>query len=296
MQGKKVFLKGVIPVIAIGTLTAFGFNFVPQTLAASTENASVVNQSVKIQDVLDQTMKLASEGKVINGEKFGLGSKKKDIQKKWGKPQYQDEFTSDYTKRKVTFSFTNESVDLVSTQDQRLLTLTHDQVEKTLGKPIDSDIGAGQIRELYQVGKNVVEFHWTNMTKPNGELELVSVEVKKGEPSKKINKHIQYTIVQKKLDVTGDKVKDIVTLIGQKEYPQDGWNEKLYLSVQDGKNQKEMKLEVGEGGYEPSINFGDFNQDQVTDIHLTVLSGATGQSPIENYYFAVKDGKLSEIK
>lgn len=292
-QLKNVFFKGVIPVVAVGAIAAYGFNTVAQTQIV---HASVVDSSVKAKEVLDQTMKLASEGKVINSEKFGIGSKKKEILKKWGKPEYQDEFTIDYMKRKVTFSFTNDVVESVSTKDQHLLKLTHDQVEKALGKPMDSDIGAGQIRELYQAGNHVVEFHWTNITKPNGELELLSVLVKKSETFKKSGKPFHYTITQKKLDVTGDKVKDVVTLIGQKEYPQDGWNEKLFLSVQDGKSNKEVKLEVGQGGYEPSLEFGDFNKDQVTDIYLKVFSGATGQSPIENYYYTAKDGKLSEIK
>ncbi|MDQ0417113.1 hypothetical protein J2Z48_001285 [Croceifilum oryzae] len=109
-------------------------------------------------------------------------------------------------------------------------------------------------------------------------------------------KHMQYTIAEFKRDVTGDKVKDVITLIGQKEFMQDGWNEKLYLRVVDGKSHKKVKVEVGNGGYEPSVKFKDFNGDHITDIQIRLFSGATGHSPIENYYYTVGKGSLSEIK
>ncbi|TCP66441.1 hypothetical protein [Baia soyae] len=100
-------------------------------------------------------------------------------------------------------------------------------------------------------------------------------------------KHTQYIIAEAKKDVTGDKVKDVITLIGQKEFPQDGWNEKVYLRVVDGKSHKKVMVEVGNGGYEPSMKFEDFNGDHIPDIKIQIFSGATGHSPIENYYYTV---------
>ncbi|SDY79588.1 VCBS repeat-containing protein [Thermoactinomyces sp. DSM 45892] len=114
--------------------------------------------------------------------------------------------------------------------------------------------------------------------------------------TKDSGKRVRYMITQVKRDVTGDRVKDVITLIGQKEFPQDGWNEKLYLRVVDGKSHKRTQVEVGNGGYEPSLRFGDFNGDRITDIRVHIFSGATGHSPIENYYYTVDKGSLSEIK
>ncbi|MDQ0416472.1 hypothetical protein J2Z48_000636 [Croceifilum oryzae] len=166
-------------VASIGVCTVFSMSVMAQSTTAPNMELKVDlhNQS---QDILKQTMSLAAEGKVINSGKFGLDSPKKEILQKWGKPDYQDKFTLDYSKRNVTFGLTKQSVSSVITRDPQLLALTHQKVEKSLGKPFDFDIGAGNIHESYRAGKNIIEFHWTNMTKPNGELELLSVVVKKG--------------------------------------------------------------------------------------------------------------------
>ncbi|TCP69776.1 DUF4309 domain-containing protein [Baia soyae] len=175
---RRKVLWGSAVMASIGVFAVCSLNFTAPASAAPITEAQV-DSSNQSQDILKQTMQLAAEGKVLGSGKFGLDSQKKEILKKWGKPAYQDRFTLDYSKRNVTFGLTKQSVSSVSSRDSRLLALTHQKVEKSLGKPFDSDIGAGNLHELYYVGENVIEFHWTNMTKPHGELELLSVMVKK---------------------------------------------------------------------------------------------------------------------
>lgn len=159
------------------TLLFIGANYIGLapyniTNATSKSNESSHNQTI------DRTVKLATQGKAINSEQFGLGSKKKKILKKWGKPQYEDAYTLDYKKRHVTFTISKGRVTKVTTTDKRILALTHEDVHNALGEPIDHDQGAGQVYETYQAGKNLIQIHWTDVT-DNGKLKLVDLSVVK---------------------------------------------------------------------------------------------------------------------
>ncbi|SDX51497.1 protein of unknown function [Marininema mesophilum] len=149
-------------------------------------NSTAHAESTAKTDVLKQTMELAKQGKAVNSGSFGLQSKKSSILKKWGKPEYQDQFTLNYDKHQVSFYLDNQGiVKSLETTDAKLVPVSHDQVAKTLGKPFESDAGAGQYYESYHAGKNDVTFHWTSMKKPNGELSLTSVKIEKAPKHKK---------------------------------------------------------------------------------------------------------------
>jgi outer membrane protein assembly factor BamE (lipoprotein component of BamABCDE complex) len=160
----------------------------PVILSVSDAYAVNSTKEVKTQEsnkqIIDKTVKLAAQGKVINSEQFGLGSKKQDILKKWGKPEYTDKYENhwevlDYTKRGVRFLLVKGQVTEVTTEDKRVLALSHKDVEQALGKPIEQDHGAGQIYETYQSGKNLIQIHWTNVTEKKDGLELVDLTVVK---------------------------------------------------------------------------------------------------------------------
>ncbi|WP_028777273.1 DUF4309 domain-containing protein [Shimazuella kribbensis] len=152
---------------------------IPNVYAASQHDSG---KSSEHKQTLDQTRNLAAQGKVINSEHFGLGSKKKDILRKWGKPD-STESTGDeqeqitYEKRRVSFFVYKGIVTSVTTTDKRILALSHDEVEKAWGKPIKHDQGAGQVYETYKAGKNEIDIHWTNVTEKKDRLELVNLVV-----------------------------------------------------------------------------------------------------------------------
>lgn len=111
---------------------------------------------------------------------------------------------------------------------------------------------------------------------------------------KDANTQAYTTIVEKKVDVTGDGKADIVKLLGH-PYSEVYYN-RFYLSVEDTEHHKSMKIKVNEDGYEPNLEFADYNRDNVKDIHFSVANGATGHSPIAHHYYTAKNDRLNEIK
>nr|WP_255724473.1 DUF4309 domain-containing protein [Shimazuella soli] len=155
---------------------------IPNAHAASKHSNAKVSIQKQHKQTLDQARKLAAQGKVINSEHFGLGSKKKDIVRKWGKPDATDNMgvgqeQIDYKKRGVSFFLYKGTVTSVTTEDKRILALTHDEVLKAWGKPYKHDQGAGQVYETYKAGKHDIDIHWTNVTEKKEGLELVDFTV-----------------------------------------------------------------------------------------------------------------------
>lgn len=155
---------------------------IPNADAASSNFSNEASVQKQNKQTLDKTKKLAAQGKVINSEGFGLASKKKDILKKWGKPDSTESTGENleqitYEKRGVSFSVYKGTVTSVMTKDKRILALTHDEVQKAWGKPIKHDQGAGQVYETYKAGKHEIDIHWTNVTENKSGLQLVDLVV-----------------------------------------------------------------------------------------------------------------------
>jgi hypothetical protein len=102
-----------------------------------------------------------------------------------------------------------------------------------------------------------------------------------------------YIIAQEIDDVTGDKIKDKVTLIGSKP----GGREEIYIkgigvAVQDGKTKKYTLISIGpiNSGYSPKLFLGDFDRDKVADIFVSVGNGGSGGTSSYSL-LSLKDGK-----
>lgn len=144
---------------------------------AKNQFTSLISQSSDT--LLKNTMALGATGKAINSGVFGVGSRKKDIIQKWGKPQYQDFWYLSYRNRHIAFSLDSAGkVITVQTTDPDLLSTNYNDLEKVLGKPSEHDQGAGNIYDSYHAGKYIVEFHSTDMKEP-GKVVFTSVNVYK---------------------------------------------------------------------------------------------------------------------
>ncbi|WP_028778202.1 DUF4309 domain-containing protein [Shimazuella kribbensis] len=129
---------------------------------AAVTHAAPKTEVVQIQKnhklTLEQTMVKGKQGKAINSENFGLGSRGKDIKKKWGKPTSEDESYLEYTNKRILFILEKGKVNNVFTQDKRYDGITYAEVTKTLGKPAKTAEGEDGVYASYKAGKNTVTF------------------------------------------------------------------------------------------------------------------------------------------
>ena len=84
-------------------------------------------------------------------------------------------------------------------------------------------------------------------------------------------------------DVTGDGIDDFVYLTGHKKSPDAIYQEGITISVVDGVTNEvtEQVLDLN-GGYGSALFLGDFNQDEISDIYVSISSGGSGNI---NYYY-----------
>lgn len=84
-------------------------------------------------------------------------------------------------------------------------------------------------------------------------------------------------------DVTGDGIDDFVYLTGHKKNPDAIYQEGITISVVDGVTNEvtEQVLDLN-GGYGSALFLGDFNQDEISDIYVSISSGGSGNI---NYYY-----------
>jgi hypothetical protein len=79
-------------------------------------------------------------------------------------------------------------------------------------------------------------------------------------------------------DVSGDRIKDDVILVGSKFNNNDSFFTNLNVVVRDGKTKKYIKYALDKNccGYEPNMCFGDFNNDKIPDIFISMPTGGSG--------------------
>ncbi|MGG1663028.1 hypothetical protein [Brevibacillus sp. NRS-1366] len=86
-----------------------------------------------------------------------------------------------------------------------------------------------------------------------------------------------YVIDQKTADMNGDKVDDIVFLVGEKEKADDIYASHMNIVVQDGKSKAYSKTDMKElGGYEGELTLADFTGDHVADAFVKTATGGSG--------------------
>jgi hypothetical protein len=83
------------------------------------------------------------------------------------------------------------------------------------------------------------------------------------------------------VDVTGDHVRDQVSLLGEKFSPDTVYYKQLYVEVVDQATQRPSVIEL-QGGYNPKLEFCDFNGDKVSDIYVSAETG--GSAGTSDYY------------
>ncbi|SEN48921.1 hypothetical protein [Lihuaxuella thermophila] len=82
-------------------------------------------------------------------------------------------------------------------------------------------------------------------------------------------------LARQSVDVTGDRVPDQVSLLGQRYSPETVYYRQLYIEVVDGATQRRSTIPLP-GGYNPKMQFFDFNGDQVADIYVSAETGGSG--------------------
>jgi hypothetical protein len=83
-------------------------------------------------------------------------------------------------------------------------------------------------------------------------------------------------------DVTGDGAADDVLLIGQKESEESIYVTDIRVAIKDGKTGGYTIASVGEwdGGYEPHLFIGNFNDGRTKDIFVSIATGGSGGTSV----------------
>ncbi len=86
-----------------------------------------------------------------------------------------------------------------------------------------------------------------------------------------------YVIDYKSEDVNGDKIKDSIVLVGDKEEKVGIYADNLTIVIQDGATKKYSKIaQESFGGYGGELFIGDFSGDKVKDIMVSAGTGGSG--------------------
>ncbi|WP_028778852.1 DUF4309 domain-containing protein [Shimazuella kribbensis] len=136
---KKTVKKIMVTTLAIGTLIT-GFSYVNGAQASEQTHTMQVSEKQNHKQLLLQTKKLADQGRVITSKDLGIGSSRRAIEAKWGKPDKNSKkFDLKYSKHSTNFYFSvddekQKSAFNVETSDKRYSAVTYDEVKKTFGK------------------------------------------------------------------------------------------------------------------------------------------------------------------
>lgn len=92
-----------------------------------------------------------------------------------------------------------------------------------------------------------------------------------------LNNINNYVISSDKADVTGDGIIDTVSLVGYKEKPDDIFIRNITLLMEDGNTKQTISVSFSNNaGYNPRIFLGDFNNDSIPDVLISIDSGGSG--------------------
>jgi hypothetical protein len=110
----------------------------PIYTANAAPDTKVVTVEENHQKLIQDTLELAIQGKTINSENFGIGSKGSDIKREWGTPDPPESDGSVYVyqKRKIWFEVSRKSrVTGICSFDERLWDITLAEVKKIAVAP-----------------------------------------------------------------------------------------------------------------------------------------------------------------
>ncbi|MDQ0220471.1 hypothetical protein ELQ35_14045 [Peribacillus cavernae] len=100
------------------------------------------------------------------------------------------------------------------------------------------------------------------------------------------------TIVTKALDVTGDGKVDSISIKGVPYEQGSKFLKEIKLVVNGGKAQKvSVSLDAG---YEPKLQFADFNRDGVDDVFITIPTGSSG-GLVNSYAYTFLNDKAFDL-
>lgn len=182
-QKKRVLIKGVL--VTTLAVAALWSGISPITGVHAANNSSVVQTSVnqKHAKLLQHTKELAKQGKVTTTEKdgIGIGTSRKEIEKKWGKPTEKLTSEDRYDNRSTTFLFDDdkkETVYWIFTTDKNYRSISYEELKRTLGKPSEEshdDVDKNAYQLVYKTGKYELNFEFQKKNGKMGNIQLVHV-------------------------------------------------------------------------------------------------------------------------
>lgn len=110
------------------------------------------------EQIIQNTLDLANDGKVINSESFGLNTSATEIKQKWGKPDTSNSEWIAYFKREIEFGLKQDKVMWVRSTDKKFLNITLAEVEKIAGKPKSETKGDDRTYIDYKKGGYLLAF------------------------------------------------------------------------------------------------------------------------------------------
>lgn len=100
------------------------------------------------------------------------------------------------------------------------------------------------------------------------------------------------TISEEKVDVTGDRKKDLIYVKGVPYEEGAQFLKKIFLKIR-ASNGEIYKIDL-EGGYDPATVYKDLNHDSVKDIFISVPTGGSGG--LSNYYlYSLRDFQVTNL-
>ena len=97
-------------------------------------------------------------------------------------------------------------------------------------------------------------------------------------PELKLSKKT-YISDYKYVDITGDKIKDHIILVGTKQNKNDIFFDNLNIILQNGKTKKFTKTSIDinyASGYNPTMFLSDLNGDKVPEVLVIMPTGGSG--------------------
>lgn len=137
----------------IGCETKTDANTENQDNRQQTEETNVtksMDQTDKTPDILIKAIELANLGKVEGSDPIAIGSKRKEVEKAWGKPTPGKEDSEEYKQKNIAIYYDESNqVDQLITTSPSITSITRDEVLKAFGRPQDTKTDEGITHFFY---------------------------------------------------------------------------------------------------------------------------------------------------
>ncbi|HAX73640.1 MAG TPA: hypothetical protein DCY20_08950 [Firmicutes bacterium] len=98
-----------------------------------------------------------------------------------------------------------------------------------------------------------------------------------------------YIFDERIADVTGDQINDLIYLVGDKEDSNAIYQQNLQLFIVNGATDETIKQPLNMEGYGSKLFIGDFTQNAVSDVLVSVDSGGSGGLGFYKMYTFIND-------